>query len=785
MKFYFNPTIDIPDIFSFFVDKRLENYLLHKISKNFVFENEGVILIEKEKDSSIINIKGDIFENWFKGDVYFDHDKMMFRTTKSGFIYRNQDFIKVFEPYFMDKRKMEFYIVLPEFNNISKYYSNNGSSCKNKGDEDRKYQDNKDNFKFYFSERFYSLNKGGKSDKKIILKELEKKFVIFFKSLYNELKKIELKNFDNSFFENILKKQFKIEKYESGFYLIASGQAPRNGRCEKIIPLIEDKILHGKFDANDRINYFEKDFLKSVKKGDTLAKILPEIKPEDGYDVFGNIIPAKYDNKPFFLSGENVERQNNLLISKIDGVVSFRRNTINVFDLYKIDGDISVYTGNIHCNSTLIVTGSIRENISVDVNGDLIVYGNIEQPNSLEVKGNLICKGGVIGNINRKYSVGSSLYAMFIENSFFEVKGNICVDKEVVRSTLYAGKNIIITYSNGVVIGSDLHFGGNLLLKYSGTSHGSGNTIYLGHSYLAERNVEFLEMEYRKYNEIIKNYEKSDNDKSRNYDISKNYNELIIKKRKNKYFRNISDTRNVNNKNSRNYKKDMNNSYININYNMHNKKDIEAYNGNVDEDNIKNINNLNNVNNVKNFNINNKDNNINNNTNKKINEEVDENINKKLNKNIEKNLNIDKNINKSINKNKSLDKNIDNIKLRRKIIYKLLKRAKNRIYNRLSKIVVLNKIYAGNKIIGKREIKNIKNEILNPIIFYNDNFKICFTKLSTKNIIKLKNELERFYKLKNFENNLNQEKVEIKDAKKEASRKDSKIVFKDKWGSFR
>jgi hypothetical protein len=51
------------------------------------------------------------------------------------------------------------------------------------------------------------------------------------------------------------------------------------------------------------MDFFEKNFLKSVNKGDTLARIIPEIKPVDGYDVFGNIVEPKYDNKPIFIAG--------------------------------------------------------------------------------------------------------------------------------------------------------------------------------------------------------------------------------------------------------------------------------------------------------------------------------------------------------------------------------------------------------------------------------------------------------------------------------------------------
>lgn len=687
MKFFFKSGLDIQQIFSYFSEKQLDDYNLQKVSANFVFENDPIIKIEKKKDTSIITVKGEDFNKWFDGDLYYDQEDMVFRASKSGFLYRNSDLIKIFDPFFVTKDNMEAYLIFPDIKDEIK----------------SKIQDK--TFKYFFKERYvetktvfldleqsfknskydevYNNQKEQDIQKKDdfeINENLEIKFNNFIKTQYELIKQKNFYNFKDVFFKNIINDKSYFNKYKPGFYLIAIGKLPKNGRCEKIIPLIEDKVIPGKLDSKNRINFFERDFLKSVRKGDALAKILPEIKSEDGYDVYGNIIPASYDNKPFFLPGDNVERNNNLLISKIDGVISFKKNTINVFDLYKIDGDVSVYTGNIHCNSSLIVTGSVLENITLEVNGDLIVYGNISHPNSLIVKGNLICKGGIIGDRNKKYIVESSLYANFVENAYIEVKGNICIDKEIVRSRLFAGKNIIATFSNGVVIGSELHFGGHFLLKFAGTSHGAGNNSFLGHSFLAERNLKFLESEYEKYTYLEKNYSKLKESKLTN--------------------------------NIKNIKKD------------YNKKNLNLVNGGINIDNIKD------------------------------------------------NINFD-------------NLTFENIKLKRKILYKLLKRSKDKLYNIFSKIVVMNMAYAGNKIIGKRGKEIIENSISNPIIFYNEDYKIVFSKISSKNIINLKNELERFYKLKNFENNIDQKKVEIKDAKKSASKNDKNITFKDKWGSFR
>lgn len=314
-----------------------------------------------------------------------------------------------------------------------------------------------------------------------------------FDQLKNDLASLNLYNFDPKIIDNYKK---------PGFFTVFKGKYPKDGHCEKIYLLVDDKVIPGLIDEYGNIDFYERRFLVPIKKGDTIAKIDKEIQPEDGYDLFGKTLPAKYDNKPLYLLGKNVIKNEDFVLAATDGILSIKDNKINVVDIIKIKGDISIASGNIHSNSSLILDGNIYENIEVEVNGDLYVIGGIFSPKTLNINGNLIVRKGIVGKINNFYRVEGDLYCQYIENCYLKVKGNIIVEREIIMSIVYSNKNIIVTKKEGEILSSKIFFYQKLFVNYLGKESGGKNEIHMGYSFIVEDLLKEVE---KKEKEIISN----------------------------------------------------------------------------------------------------------------------------------------------------------------------------------------------------------------------------------------------------------------------------------------
>lgn len=450
------------------ISEIIENIKKNKLDKiNLDIVNKSFVSINEKiaiLDSEIEHLKDSkniTYSDLLKGDIYYNTDEYSFCASKQGFINISGSTVSIEPIFIVSKDSMKLYLITTSH----------------------------------------------------ILSKLDREL------LFREIDQLNSPHINKQMINTIL------DDKKSGIFIIAKGKEPVNGNCEKIIPLFDDKVQAGKLDEKGNIDFFERNFLRSFKKGDTIAKIIPEKINEDGYDIFGNVISSQYDNDPCFISGINVEKTDNFLIASSDGVLSLSGKVINIHSLVKIDGDASLYTGNINSSSSVLIDGNILENIEIYVEGDLIVNGVISSPSSLVVKGNLISKGGIIGKPKTLYKVEGSLYSKYIRNSTFFIKRDCIVDDDIMNSTLFVNKNLICYAKKGIILSSVIHCSKDIIAKDLGNDRGNINRIYMGHSYLAEQNLIVIK-------KLIQEAQRIDNEKIKRFklDILSKYEKRINSK---------------------------------------------------------------------------------------------------------------------------------------------------------------------------------------------------------------------------------------------------------------
>ena len=134
---------------------------------------------------------------------------------------------------------------------------------------------------------------------------------------------------------------------------IAQSRAPVKGRKEYYMPLFDIEKKAGKVMSDGHIDFREGVSIVQITKGQEVLQRYPEIKPEDGYDIYGEKSLAEMEESKGFLCGTNLipsKDDENIYISHIDGCLEIEKKTISVVAMAVIKGDVDYSTGNIDFN---------------------------------------------------------------------------------------------------------------------------------------------------------------------------------------------------------------------------------------------------------------------------------------------------------------------------------------------------------------------------------------------------------------------------------------------------
>ncbi|WP_035586601.1 FapA family protein [Hippea jasoniae] len=178
--------------------------------------------------------------------------------------------------------------------------------------------------------------------------------------------------------------------------LIAEGKKPIRGENSKLIFHFDRYKAAGTIYKNGRIDYKNKNFLVPVKKGQLLVEFYKPTQGEEGYDVFGNILPQDVgitiddieDVKFTPGSVKKIEEERIIkLISEKDGVIVFKNG------VYEIDTSVAIDKVDIKTTGNLTADGDVELEIGSGLNEgieDTIAAG-------MTVKGKKVVVNGDVG----------------------------------------------------------------------------------------------------------------------------------------------------------------------------------------------------------------------------------------------------------------------------------------------------------------------------------------------------------------------------------------------------
>lgn len=280
--------------------------------------------------------------------------------------------------------------------------------------------------------------------------------------------------------------------------LVAEGRDPVNGYDEYFEPLLSFEKQAGKILSDGRIDYKEVGSIVQVQKNQEILQCIPGVKSVDGYDVFGEKVPAERVEKSGLKKGDNLLQSGfdpNIYVSGIDGCIKIENNKVHVLPVAIISGDVGLDSGNINFNGAVHIKGSVQPGFKVQAQGDIIVENDVEDA-QLIAGGNITVKLGVVGKEIVRLIAGGSISAKFLQNVRAEAGKSVEVEDSIINCDIVSYDAITVKGKTGKIIG------GKLAALYEIKAHTIGTQTETLTSLTVGRNFRLEEDLNKKRNEL-------------------------------------------------------------------------------------------------------------------------------------------------------------------------------------------------------------------------------------------------------------------------------------------
>lgn len=250
---------------------------------------------------------------------------------------------------------------------------------------------------------------------------------------------------------NINKHCSMFDKLEPGQQImidVAKGKAAELGFHSEftwVATPFQDRELKPQEREDGTTDMYDLGKIETVEPGDTVMIRIPARKNTDGVNVYGEVINSIIPPDKPFVTTEGVaisEEDPHKLIATRKGVAMRQRDVIRVDDILVLN-DVDLTTGHIEFDGTVMIKGSVREGLKVQVTGDILVSGLVESA-YLEAGGNVSIKQGILGrkvadddhdesDYGAQVKAGGDIEAKYLQYVAITAEGNISVKDQLLN----------------------------------------------------------------------------------------------------------------------------------------------------------------------------------------------------------------------------------------------------------------------------------------------------------------------------------------------------------------
>jgi len=229
-----------------------------------------------------------------------------------------------------------------------------------------------------------------------------------------------------------------------------------------------------------RVDYRSLDLYVPVTEGQLLVSRTHATEGVPGTSVRGSIIKQRPGKEITLPRGKNValNDERTEMSATCSGMVEFVNNSINVSNVYKINGDCDMSVGNIDFDGSVHISGSVRSGHTIKATDGINVGGGVEAA-TLIAGGNIEVKGGMQGSGKGTIEAGGSVSIMYIEQGRILADGPVTVDVSI-HSIIETGSTLHAQGKRGAIIGGQVGASGDIVANYLGALSNTKTEIEVG-----------------------------------------------------------------------------------------------------------------------------------------------------------------------------------------------------------------------------------------------------------------------------------------------------------------
>ena len=320
-------------------------------------------------------------------------------------------------------------------------------------------------------------------------------------------------------------------------YFVAEGVKPVQGTPAKVDYKFDIKKGYKKeprIKEDGSLDYNGIDVSNPVHEGDVLAILIPATPGEAGKDISGeDVYPEDLPDVKIY-SGNNVDisEDGSEAYAKCDGQAALRSGKIYVDNVYVVQGDVDVVTGDVAFNGDIVVNGNVRTGFAVKAKGSVEINGVVEAADVTAGK-NVFIRDGIQG-MKRAYIVaGGDVTAKFIESATVYAEGFVEVNS-ILYSDVTSEKDVTVKGKKAIIVGGVVRSQGKIECDKAGSVMGTSTVLQVGYpdniSDVLDEYVDNIKTTKKKRDEVlkvVKFYKDKIKDKEVSKEVSKEEAQII------------------------------------------------------------------------------------------------------------------------------------------------------------------------------------------------------------------------------------------------------------------
>jgi hypothetical protein len=204
------------------------------------------------------------------------------------------------------------------------------------------------------------------------------------------------------------------------------------------------------------VDFKDLGLVTNVKEDEPLCTKTPPGEGTSGRNVLGEPMPASFgkDLKLPVGPGTKISQNGLQLLAATNGQVAFVNRRVSVSDIFTVEKDVGIGTGNIDFDGNVRVKGDVTLGYIVKATGSVTVSGILDG-GSVEAGGNVSVNNGFNGMQSGSIVSGGDVRCKYLQNGTVSAKGSIYTG-HIVGCTVRSGATLNVSGGKSQIYNSTL-----------------------------------------------------------------------------------------------------------------------------------------------------------------------------------------------------------------------------------------------------------------------------------------------------------------------------------------